>query len=188
MIYFLGRYLYTNFESFSFLRLADYLTVRAIGAALTAIILTLSITPVFIRHLHRRGLVDQWRYTGIASSSDKAGTPAMGGSIVAGCVLISCLLWCNPANSYLLIVLVGMAWFGLIGLLDDLTKTRAKSGDRGLSEAKKLLMQAAFAAALGTQIITGHFQHLAGVIKTPRVTDGGKNFGGNIRAETRNCQ
>jgi hypothetical protein len=71
MIYFLGRYLYTNFESFSFLRLADYLTVRAIGAALTAIILTLSITPIFIRYLHRKGLVDQWRYTGVASSSDK---------------------------------------------------------------------------------------------------------------------
>ena len=148
MIYFLGRYLYLNFESFSFLRLVDYLTVRAIGAALTAIILPLSITPIFIRYLHRRGLVDQWRYTGIASSSDKAGTPAMGGTIVTGCVLISCLLWCNPENSYLLVVLVGMAWFGLIGLLDDLAKTKAKSGDRGLSEAKKLLMQAGFAAAL----------------------------------------
>ena len=59
MIYFLGRYLSTHFESFSFLRLADYLTVRAIGAALTAIILTLSITPIFIRYLHRRGLVQQ---------------------------------------------------------------------------------------------------------------------------------
>jgi len=148
MIYFLGRYLYLHSESFSFLRLADYITVRAIGAALTAIILTLSITPVFIRYLHRRGLVDQWRYTGIASSSDKAGTPAMGGAIITGCVLISCLLWCNLTNPYLLVVLMGMTWFGLIGLLDDLAKTRAKSGDRGLSEAKKLLMQAGFAVAL----------------------------------------
>jgi phospho-N-acetylmuramoyl-pentapeptide-transferase len=41
-----------------------------------------------------------------------------------------------------------MAWFGLIGLLDDLAKTKAKSGDRGMSESKKLLMQAGFAAAL----------------------------------------
>ena len=71
MIYFLGRYLYLNYESFSFLRLVDYITARSIGAALTAIILTLSITPIFIRYLHRRGVVDQWRYTGIASSSDK---------------------------------------------------------------------------------------------------------------------
>jgi phospho-N-acetylmuramoyl-pentapeptide-transferase len=148
MIYFLGRYLHPHFELFSFLRLADYISARSIGAALTAIILTLSATPVFIRFLHRRGLVDQWRYTGIASSSDKAGTPAMGGAIVIGCVLASCLLWCNLLNPYLLTVLLGMIWFGFIGLLDDQAKMNAKSGDRGMSEAKKLVMQAGFASAL----------------------------------------
>ncbi len=148
MIYFLGRYLHTSFDSFSFLRLVEYLSSRAIGAALTAIVLTLIFTPVFIRHLHRHGWVDQRRSTGLASSFDKAGTPAMGGAIFAGCVLVSCLLWCNLANLYLLLVLLGMAWFGMIGLVDDWTKMRAGSGDRGLSEAKKLLLQAAFAALL----------------------------------------
>jgi phospho-N-acetylmuramoyl-pentapeptide-transferase len=72
----------------------------------------------------------------------------MGGAIVAGCILISCLLWCNLSNPYLAVVLLGMTWFGFIGLLDDLAKTRAKSGDRGLSEAKKLLLQSVFAVAL----------------------------------------
>jgi len=148
MIYFLGKFLHPRFELFSFLRLVDYITARAIGAALTAIILTLIITPMFIRYLHRHGLVDQWRDTGVASASDKAGTPAMGGSIVTGCVLVSCLLWCNLANGYLLAVLLGMGWFGFIGLLDDTAKTRAKSGDHGLSESKKLLLQAGFAAVL----------------------------------------
>jgi phospho-N-acetylmuramoyl-pentapeptide-transferase len=148
MIYFLGRYIHPHFGFFSFLRLVDYISARAIGAALTAIILTLFVTPIFVRYLHRRGLVDQYRYTGIASSSDKAGTPAMGGAIVIGCVLISCLLWCNLLNPFLLIVLLGMVWFAFIGLLDDKAKMKAESGDRGLSEAKKLVMQAAFAAAL----------------------------------------
>ena len=148
MIYFLGRYLHPHFQFFSFLRLVEYLSARAIGAALTAILLTLIFTPIFIRYLHRHGFVDQRRNTGLASSSDKAGTPAMGGAIFAGCVLVSCLLWCNLANLYLVLVILGMAWFGMIGLLDDWTKTRAKSGDRGLSESKKLLLQAAFAAAL----------------------------------------
>ncbi len=148
MIYFLGKFLHPRFEPFSFLRLVEYISARSIGAALTAIILTLLITPMFIRYLHRRGMVDQWRDTGIASSSDKAGTPAMGGAIVTGCVLVSCLLWCNLANGYLLAVLLGMAWFGFIGLLDDTAKMRAKSGDRGLSESKKLMLQAGFAAVL----------------------------------------
>ena len=148
MIYFLGRFLHPRFELFSYLRLVDYLSARCIAAALTAIVLTLYLTPKFIRYLHRNGWVDQRRSTGIASSADKAGTPAMGGAILTGCVLASCLLWCNLANSYLLTVLLGMLWFGFIGLLDDLAKTRARSGDRGFSESKKLMLQAAFAALL----------------------------------------
>lgn len=148
MIYFLGKFLHPHFEAFSFLRLVDYLSARSIGAALTAIILTLLITPMFIRYLHRRGMVDQWRDTGVASASDKAGTPAMGGAIVTGCILVSCLLWCDLRNGYVILVLAAMAWFGYIGFTDDLAKTRARSGDRGLSESKKLMLQAAFAAAL----------------------------------------
>jgi phospho-N-acetylmuramoyl-pentapeptide-transferase len=148
MIYFLGRFLHPNFQIFSYLRLVDYISARAIAAALTGIVLTLIFTPVFIRYLHRHGMVDQLRTTGLVSAFDKTGTPAMGGAIFAGCVLVSCLLWCNLANLYLIVVLLGMAWFGVIGFIDDWTKMKAKSGDRGLSEAKKLLLQAGFAAAL----------------------------------------
>ncbi|MDM7994890.1 MAG: phospho-N-acetylmuramoyl-pentapeptide-transferase [Acidobacteriota bacterium] len=154
MIYFLGRYLHPHFEAFSFLRLVEYISARSIGAALTAILLTLIFTPVFIRYLHHRGLVDQRRSTGVASSFDKAGTPAMGGAIFAGGVLVSCLLWCNLANLYLLVVLLGMVWFGVIGLMDDLAKMRARSGDRGLSESRKLMMQALFAAAVAIFLAT----------------------------------
>jgi phospho-N-acetylmuramoyl-pentapeptide-transferase len=148
MIYLLGKYLHPNFEPFSFLRLVEYISARAIGAALTAIILTLALTPLVIRYLHRRGMVDQWRNTGVSSAFDKTGTPAMGGAIVAGCVLVSCLLWCNMSNLYLLAVLAGMVWFGGIGLADDIAKTRARSGDGGMSETRKLLLQAGFAAGV----------------------------------------
>jgi phospho-N-acetylmuramoyl-pentapeptide-transferase len=154
MIYFLGKYLHPHFDTFSFLRLVDYLSARSIGAALTAIVLTLFFTPIFIRYLHRHGYVDQSRDTGIVSSSDKAGTPSIGGAIMTGCVLVSCLLWCNLSNVYLLVVLLGMVWFGGIGLIDDLAKTKARSGDRGLSETKKLLFQALFAAALSIFLVS----------------------------------
>ena len=153
MIYFLGRYLYSHFEKFSFLRLADYISARAIGAALTAIILTLYLTPKIIRYLHSRGMVDQQRSTGTASAFEKAGTPAMGGAIVMGCVLFSCLLWCNLTNLFLIVVLLGMCWFGMIGFMDDLAKTRGRSGDSGISERKKLVLQAVFAAALTALMI-----------------------------------
>ncbi|MBN2320724.1 MAG: phospho-N-acetylmuramoyl-pentapeptide-transferase [Acidobacteria bacterium] len=159
MIYFLGKFLHTQFEAFSFLRLVDYITARAIGAALTAILLTLFFTPIFIRFLHRRGFVDQWRNTGTVSSYDKTGTPAMGGVIIIGCILVSCLLWCNLINGYLVSVLTGMVFFGIIGMIDDVAKARRKSGDHGLSEAKKLLLQAGFAAAF-TVYLAGPFSPL----------------------------
>jgi len=148
MIYFLGSFLHQQYEWLSSLRLVEYLSIRSIAAALTAIVLTLVITPRFIWLLHHRGFVDQSRDTGTASGSDKMGTPILGGAVVIGCVLVSSLLWCNLANRYLLAVLAGMVWFGLIGFFDDLKKMRARSGDRGLSEPGKLFFQAAFAAAL----------------------------------------
>ncbi|MDR1727544.1 MAG: phospho-N-acetylmuramoyl-pentapeptide-transferase [Acidobacteriota bacterium] len=148
MIYFLGKLLHPHFGTLSFLRLAEYISARAIGAALTAIILTLWLTPIVIRHLHRKGLVDQWRNTGVDAAFDKAGTPSMGGAVVVGCVLVSCLAWCNLSNMFLVAVLAGMAWFGMIGFLDDRAKARFHSGDLGMSEPKKLMLQGLFAAAL----------------------------------------
>ena len=147
MIYFLGRYLHTSFDSFSFLRLVEYLSSRAIGAALTAIVLTLIFTPVFIRHLHRHGWVDQRRSTGLASSFDKAGTPAMGGAIFAGCVLVSCLLWCNLRNPLVLITLISGAVFSMVGFIDDWMKVRDHD-TKGLSGKLRLAVEFAVVLSL----------------------------------------
>jgi phospho-N-acetylmuramoyl-pentapeptide-transferase len=154
MIYYLGRLLHPIFEPLSFLRLVEYLTARSIAAALTAILLIIIVMPRFIWYLHLRSFVDQRRDTGVASASGKAGTPAMGGAVLIGCVFLSCLLWCNLANPFLLMVLAGMIWFGLIGFLDDLKKFRSGSGDKGLSEAMKLLLQALFAVGLILMLIS----------------------------------
>jgi len=147
VIYLLGDLIHSRAGALALLRLSEYLTVRALGAALTAVVLTLIVTPRFIWYLHRRGLVDQLRETGVRSAFDKAGTPVMGGAVMVGAVVVATLLWCNLGNRYLLTVLVALLWFGWIGLVDDLAKWRARSGNRGMSEAKKLVLQAAFAAA-----------------------------------------
>jgi hypothetical protein len=68
VIYLLGALIHSRAGALGLLRLSEYLTVRAIGAALTAIVLTLIITPRFIWYLHRRGLVDQLRETGVRSA------------------------------------------------------------------------------------------------------------------------
>ncbi len=170
MIYFLGRFLHPRYETLSFLRLVEYLSARSIAAALTATLLVLIIMPRFIWWLHRRAFVDQSRATGIPSAFDKAGTPVMGGMVLAGSVLVSCLLWCNLLSQHLLLVLAGMLWYGAIGLADDRTKMLARSGDRGMSESKKLLLQGIFAAILAA-VILGPFspipQPLVGAFYVP---------------------
>jgi phospho-N-acetylmuramoyl-pentapeptide-transferase len=148
MIHLLGGMLEGGFRAWSFLRLLDYLSVRAIGAAMFAFILMLVVMPRFIWYLHRRGLVDQVRDTGVPSAFDKAGTPVMGGAVMVGSVLASCLVWGDPLNPFLLATLVGTLWFAAIGLSDDLAKWRARSGNRGMSEARKLLLQGTFALLL----------------------------------------
>ncbi|MGE5357393.1 MAG: phospho-N-acetylmuramoyl-pentapeptide-transferase [Bacteroidales bacterium] len=148
MIHLLDSLLPAHFHSGTYLRLLDYLSVRAIAAAMTAILLTLAATPRFIWYIQRRGLVDQCRDTGVPSASDKAGTPVMGGVVLFASVLVSCLLWCQLSNRYLLVLLFAMVWFGGIGLWDDVTKWRARSGNHGISERQKLVLQGLFAAAL----------------------------------------
>ena len=147
MIFWIGKLL-APYHAFSFLRLAEYLSARSIGAALTAVLLTLWITPKVIWWLQRRAFVDQVRETGIPSAFDKAGTPVMGGVVLVGVVAFSCLLWCNLGSDFALLVLAGMVWFGAIGYVDDRAKMKAKSGDKGMSEAKKLLLQGTFAVLL----------------------------------------
>ena len=73
----------------------------------------------------------------------------MGGAVMVGAVVAATLLWCNLGNRYLLTVLVGAAVVRLRSASwTTLAKWRARSGNRGMTEAKKLVLQGAFAAGL----------------------------------------
>jgi phospho-N-acetylmuramoyl-pentapeptide-transferase len=145
MIHLIGALLEGGYRAWSFLRLLDYLSVRAIGAAMLAFVLVLIAMPRFIWYLHRRGFIDQTRQTGVPSAFDKAGTPVMGGAVLVASVIVSCLVWADPFNRYVLALLIGTLWFAWIGLSDDLAKWRARSGNRGMSETRKLVLQGSFA-------------------------------------------
>lgn len=149
MFYFIGKFLYQHYDIFSYFRLVNYISFRAIMAALTAVIFVFLCSRPFIMLLHKKRIRDQARDTGLKSISDKSGTPTMGGLLIIGGVLFSMFLWGNWKSPFLLSTLSATLWFGMLGFADDLKKIRKKSGDKGLSEKTKLIFQTVYAVAFG---------------------------------------
>ena len=147
MIYHIGRWIQSQADAFGFLRLLNYLSFRSIMAALTAVLIVFLLSPRFIRAMHRRNFLDRVRETGIDSAFDKAGTPTLGGVLLIVAMTVSILLWCNLANPFLLLSLAALLWFGGIGFWDDWLKSTRGSGDKGLGEITKLVLQGMFAVA-----------------------------------------
>ncbi|SFM93955.1 phospho-N-acetylmuramoyl-pentapeptide-transferase [Thermodesulforhabdus norvegica] len=156
MFYLLGQFLCESSDFFSFCRLVNYITFRAIMAALSATLFVLLCSRPFIMMLHRYRLRDQKRDMGLKSAVDKSGTPTMGGLLILGGVYFSLFLWSNWRNPFMWCVVTAATWFGVLGLLDDLKKIRKRSGDRGLSEKTKLLWQSLFAVGFA-YVVTGPF-------------------------------
>jgi phospho-N-acetylmuramoyl-pentapeptide-transferase len=149
MIYYLGDYLRELVPIFSFLRLVEYISFRAIAAAITAFLLTLILGRRLIRELYTRKMRDIVRDYGVMSVNDKKGTPTMGGVMIVASVLLSALLWCNPINRFVGLALFALLWFAAIGLIDDVLKVRHQDSDQGLSQGRKILLQGVYSAILG---------------------------------------
>lgn len=145
MVYEIGNALMQYSDAFSFFRLVNYITFRAIMAALTAVIFLFLFSRRFILFVHRRSILDQIRETGVHSAQDKSGTPTMGGVLIIGAVFSSMVIWGNWHNPFLICSVAAMLWFGLLGFCDDYSKVQRHSGDLGLSERNKLVAQGFFA-------------------------------------------
>jgi phospho-N-acetylmuramoyl-pentapeptide-transferase len=165
MIYEICNFLIPISEFFGFCRLVNYISFRAIMSALTAVIFIFLFSRHFILFVHRHCFLDQIRETGVHSAFDKRGTPTMGGVLIIGAVLISMAIWGNWHSPFLLCSLGGMLWFGLLGLWDDISKVRMKSGDKGLSERTKLILQGVFSIFFAW-ICVGPFAPLGSALAT----------------------
>ncbi len=131
-----------------FFNLFGYITVRAAGATITALLTGFLFAPGIIRLLRRKQIGQEVRSDGPSSHRTKQGTPTMGGAIILIAVFVPVLLWGRMDSTPLLVVLACTLWMGLIGLLDDYLKTVKKSS-RGLVGRYKLLGQCALGLGVG---------------------------------------
>lgn len=145
----LYAWLYPLAKDHQIFNLFRYITVRAFYAALTAFVLSLLLGPYLIQALRRLKVGQSIRDDGPATHQKKAGTPTMGGMLILGTVLFSCLLWCRWDNAYVWLSMGALLLFGAVGFVDDYTKLVLKNS-QGSSAKAKLLGQGLAAAALLT--------------------------------------
>ena len=132
--------------------LFNYITFRAAGATVTALLLAFVLGPWIIRKLREHKVGQVVRAEGQASHHEKRGTPTMGGIIIILATLVPTILWARLDSRYVIIAIVAMLWMGVIGFLDDYLKiVRGKS--QGLVARWKLVGQVSFGIALGVYLL-----------------------------------
>jgi phospho-N-acetylmuramoyl-pentapeptide-transferase len=140
MLLSLAHWLQSIYPDLKFLRVVDYLTFRAVMAAMTALVLGLAIGPSVIRMLTALKVGQPVRSYGMESHLVKSGTPTMGGALILMCIAISTLLWADWSNRFVWIVLVVTLGFGAIGWADDWKKVVGKDPE-GMRSRDKFLCQ-----------------------------------------------
>jgi phospho-N-acetylmuramoyl-pentapeptide-transferase len=122
-----------------------YITLRAVLACLTALVISFVIGPTLIRKLTAYKVGQAIRDDGPQTHLSKAGTPTMGGALILAAIIITVLLWGDLQNRLVWIVLLVMAGFGAIGWVDDYRKVVARN-PKGLSARSKFFWQSVIGA------------------------------------------
>ena len=130
----------------------QYVTFRTAGATLTALLISLLLGPWLIRRLQEFQIGQHIREEGPKSHKAKAGTPTMGGVLIAVSILLPTLLWANLRNPFVWLVAVSTLAYAGIGFADDYLKIRKKR-NLGLTAAQKITLQFMVSFLIGTFLL-----------------------------------
>ena len=114
----------------------NYLSLRAVLAALTALFVGFFAGPATIRYLRRMKMGQAVRTDGPKTHYVKDGTPTMGGVLILIAIALSTLLWMDLSNRYVWVVLFVTLGFGWIGWVDDYRKV-VRHDPKGMSAKEK---------------------------------------------------
>lgn len=134
----LAQYLQDYFSAFN---VFSYITLRAVLAALTALLISFILGPSMIRKLTAYKIGQTIREDGPKTHEVKTGTPTMGGALILASTIATTLLWTDLSNRWVWLVLIVTALFGLVGWIDDYRKVLLKS-PHGLTAIQKFSAQA----------------------------------------------
>ncbi len=129
----------------------QYLTLRAVLACMTALVISFVIGPRMIAWLTRMKIGQSVRDDGPQTHLAKAGTPTMGGALILVAILVTTLLWGDLGNRFVWVVLIVTAGFGAVGWVDDYRKVVYRN-PKGLSARAKLLWQSLIGIVAATYL------------------------------------
>ena len=118
----------------------NYITLRAMLAVITALVISFLIGPAMIRKLTAYKIGQSVRDDGPQTHLVKSGTPTMGGALILVSIAVTTLLWADLKNSYVWVVLFTTLGFGAIGWVDDYRKVVHRN-PKGLSARAKYSWQ-----------------------------------------------
>ena len=121
-----------------------YITLRAVLATMTALMISFVVGPKMIRKLTQYKIGQSVRDDGPQTHLTKAGTPTMGGALILVSIVITTLLWADLRNRFVWVVLLVTIGFGTIGWIDDYRKV-VHNNPKGLSVRAKLFWQSVIA-------------------------------------------
>ncbi|HCE27480.1 MAG: phospho-N-acetylmuramoyl-pentapeptide-transferase [Verminephrobacter sp.] len=140
MLMWIAQWLQGLSPDLGFLRVFQYLTLRAVLGAVTALLIGLFAGPRVIRRLTELKIGQPIRTNGMETHHVKSGTPTMGGVLILMSIALSTLLWADLSNRFVWIVLIVTLGFGAIGWADDWRKVVYKDPN-GMRSREKYLWQ-----------------------------------------------
>jgi phospho-N-acetylmuramoyl-pentapeptide-transferase len=140
MLMWLAQWLQGLSPELSFFRVFQYLTFRAVMAAMTALLIGLIAGPWVIRRLTALKIGQPVREYAMQTHLAKSGTPTMGGVLILLSIAVATLLWFDLSNRFVWIVLIVTLGFGAIGWADDWRKVVRKDPE-GMRSGEKYLWQ-----------------------------------------------
>ncbi|MHB0926329.1 MAG: phospho-N-acetylmuramoyl-pentapeptide-transferase [Gallionellaceae bacterium] len=135
-------------QDIRFFSVFNYITLRAVLAAMTALVISFMVGPAMIRKLTAYKIGQSVRSDGPQTHLVKAGTPTMGGALILTSIAITTLLWGDLRNHYIWVVLLTTLGFGVIGWVDDYRKVVHRN-PKGLSAKAKMGWQSIIALIVG---------------------------------------
>ena len=144
MLLILSQWLAQDIRAFN---VFSYITLRAMLAVVTALMISFVVGPMMIRKLTAYKIGQSVRDDGPQTHLIKAGTPTMGGALILIAIVLTTLLWADLTNRYIWVELITTLGFGIIGWVDDYRKV-VNRNPKGLRASTKLFGQSIFAIAV----------------------------------------